>query len=505
MLKNIVANFVGRFWSILSNFLFIPLYIHYLGFESYSVISFTLVVAGLMAILDVGLTATLSREFARKDTASDEKVKIFKTLESIYLIVTVVVICIVFCFSEIYATKWLNNVAFGSDELSLFLKIISFDIGFQLLLRFYMGGLMGLEKQVTANIFQMFWGIIRNGLVVIIIIFIPRLDIFFLWQSMSTIIFSLFFRFLISKNLTGTSFTSLHFGIDIFVINKVWKFARGMMLISLVASLNTQMDKLAISKLLPIESLGYYSLAVSLATGLVVVVNPISTALLPRFTSLYTTGMKNIAVRLFKKLNVYIALLIFPLFIAMIIFPENLIWVWTGNSQIAEKTKYLLPLIALAYTMLALVILPYTIAIANGYTKLNNILGIISLFVTLPGYWLIVKFKGVEGVASVFALVQFLTTLIYMYIINKKYLGSIKDYLDYLKLYGLVILSTVIIVVLFSLTIPPFVHISRALSLLWIGVAILVSMIVCFWLFVPKEERAYLFLKIKKNKIRKND
>ena len=78
MLKNIVANFVGRFWSILSNFLFIPLYIHYLGFESYSVISFTLVVAGLMAILDVGLTATLSREFARKDTASDEKVKIFK-------------------------------------------------------------------------------------------------------------------------------------------------------------------------------------------------------------------------------------------------------------------------------------------------------------------------------------------------------------------------------------------------------------------------------------------
>ena len=505
MLRNIVANFIGRFWSILSNFLFIPLYIHYLGFESYSVISFTLVVAGLMAILDGGLTATLSREFARKDTEPDEKVNIFKTLESIYLIVTVVVICMVFCFSEIFATKWLNNVTFGPDKLSLFFKIISFDIGFQLLLRFYMGGLLGLEKQVTANIFQMFWGIIRNGVVVVVILFIPRLDVFFLWQTISTLIFVLFFRLSLSKSLTGSFFTSLNFGIDKFVINKIWKFAGGMMLISLVAALNTQMDKLAISKLLPIESLGYYSLAVSLATGLVVVVNPISTALLPRFTSLYTIGKKNAAVKLFEKSNIYIAILLFPLFIAMTIFPEELIWIWTGSSQIAEKTNYLLPLIAFAYTMLAFQILPYTIAIANGYTKLNNIMGIISLFVTLPGYWLIVRYKGDIGVAAVFALVQFFTTFIYMYIINKKYLGSTKNYWGYLKLYGLEFITTVIIVFLFSLIMPPFVHISRVLSLLWIGVAILISMIVCFRLFMPKEEQADMLLIMKRIKIRNNE
>lgn len=50
--KNIFANLIGKFWSLLSGFLFIPLYIKYLGFESYSVISFTLMIAGIMAILD---------------------------------------------------------------------------------------------------------------------------------------------------------------------------------------------------------------------------------------------------------------------------------------------------------------------------------------------------------------------------------------------------------------------------------------------------------------------
>ena len=49
MYRNIVANIVGRCWSILSNFLFVPLYIQFLGIESYSIISLTLVIAGLMA------------------------------------------------------------------------------------------------------------------------------------------------------------------------------------------------------------------------------------------------------------------------------------------------------------------------------------------------------------------------------------------------------------------------------------------------------------------------
>ena len=55
MKKNIIANVIGKFWSILSGFLFIPLYIKFLGFESYSIISFTLIIAGIMAVFDAGL------------------------------------------------------------------------------------------------------------------------------------------------------------------------------------------------------------------------------------------------------------------------------------------------------------------------------------------------------------------------------------------------------------------------------------------------------------------
>ena len=41
-----------------------------------------------------------------------------------------------------------------------------------------MGGLLGLEKQVKANIYQIGWGILRNGLVIFGIWLVPSLEMF---------------------------------------------------------------------------------------------------------------------------------------------------------------------------------------------------------------------------------------------------------------------------------------------------------------------------------------
>lgn len=41
-----------------------------------------------------------------------------------------------------------------------------------------MGGLLGLEKQVVANVYQISWSAVRNGLIIIPIVFIPSLKLF---------------------------------------------------------------------------------------------------------------------------------------------------------------------------------------------------------------------------------------------------------------------------------------------------------------------------------------
>ena len=484
MKKNIIANLAGRFWSIFSTFAFIPLYIKYLGFESYSVISFTLVIMGIMAVLDSGLTATLSREFARQDSSDEEKFRVFRSLEAGYLFIVFTCIVVIFLASEYIAEHWINVRAFTPGQIALFLKIMSFEIGFQLLLRFYMGGLLGLEKQVEANIYQIGWGILRNGLIIIGIMILPSLLFFFIWQTVSTLIFTLLFKINLQKNISRGNYLSFGFKIEKSVLSKVGNFAGGMMLIAFVSAVNTQLDKLSISKLLSIENLGFYTLAVSLSQGLMVVVNPIATAILPRFTGHYSSGQRLEAKNLFSKFSLLISILVFSIMINMVFFSKDLIWIWTGKYDIAEKTYKLLPIVAFAYGMLAMQGLPYMIAIANGYTKINNILGMISLIITIPGYYFATKNYGVTGAAVVFCLVQTVTTLLYIYFINNKFLKL--EFVFELLLKKIVlplIVATTIAGIFFYF--PNYFKENRLLDLFWIGTVTVATLLITTIVFIP--------------------
>lgn len=495
MKKNILANVMGRFWGVLSNFLFIPLYIKYLGFESFSIISFSLVIAGLMAVLDAGLSATLSREFAKANTTLVDKIRVFRTLESSYFIIISIVIIIVFLSSGLIASHAINLNTFSANEVSYYIKIISFDIGFQLLLKFYLGGLLGLEKQVKANVFLIFWGVFRNGLVVLAIIYRPTLEMFFAWQAVFTVLFAIVFRFLLYQELVGRYSFELKFKIEKEIFKKIWKFAGGMLLISLVAALNTQLDKMAISRLLPVESLGYYTLAVSLATGIFVLVNPISIATLPRFTALYSEGNLLEASKLYNKISLLLAILVFSIMVNMIFFSERLIWIWTGDVSLSQKANVFLPVLALAFSMLAMATVSYNIVVANAYTKLNNILGLASLFFTLPGYWYMTKIYGALGAAIVFCAVQTIITTVYIYYINKKFLHQELTTVFFRNLI-LPLFTSLSVVFCFSF-VPNLVSENRIFMLIWIGFSVLVAIIISLMLLLSKSEKL-MILKFKK-------
>jgi len=484
MIKNIIANFIGKFWSLLSNFLFIPLYIHFLGFESYSIISFTLVIAGLMIVLDAGLTATLSREFARTDHGMDHKIRIFKTLESTYFVIVGVVILIVFFASNLIAEHWLNLSSLTPGKVSLYLKIISFDIGFQLLFRFYLGGLLGLEKQVDANLYQIGWGVLRNGCVVILLLFVPNLELFFIWQTISTLLFTVILKLAIEKSLTGHFSLIFKPIIEKVVFKGVWKFAGGMLLIAFISSLNTQLDKLSISKLLSIESLGFYTLAVSLAQGLFILASPFATAILPRLTSLYSSDKATEASNLYKRISQVVSVVVFSVMANMVCFSKELIWIWTGQTALAEQVSYLIPVVAFSYTMYSLQLLPYNVAIANGYTKLNNLMGIFSLLITLPGYWFATKYYGAFGAAIVFCFVQTISTFIFLYFINRKFMKFNLLTTIYFKQIFIPLALSLIVAYLFSI-LPDMTDRGRIISFCWIGLSTMITLLITAIILIP--------------------
>ena len=63
--KNIAANFSGSIWQSLMSLAFVPLYIKFMGIESYGLIGIFATLQAMFVLLDMGLSATLNREMAR--------------------------------------------------------------------------------------------------------------------------------------------------------------------------------------------------------------------------------------------------------------------------------------------------------------------------------------------------------------------------------------------------------------------------------------------------------
>jgi hypothetical protein len=181
----------------------------------------------------------------------------------------------------------------------------------------------------------------------------------------------------------------------------------------------------------------------------------------------------------------------------LIFFSKEILWIWTGDESLADNAKIFLPFTAIAYSSISIVYIPFNIAIANGYTKINNYLGIISLIITIPGYYFISLSCGAIGVVMLFCAVQITSNIIYFILINKKFLKS-----NIFKTLLNTVLNPLIISLLigYSFSLLNIIDFkNRWLALLWIGLFTILIIVFCSLLFFKNQLAALLKFKSKTN------
>lgn len=475
---NVVANVAGKAWAVLASFLFVPLYIKYLGIEQYSLISFSLVLYGILHILDGGLTLTLSREFALSRSIED-KWKTFRILENCYLYIVVIIILMTIMGADFIATSWLKLDTINSTYAANCIRILGCSCGLQMLSSFYSGGFTGLERMVEMNGYRIVSSLIRAGLVVVPVAYTHSVFFFFAWQFVSDLLYALFLRIKLKPNKIMPKVSLLT--IEKKEVERVGKFAGGVFLISVIAAVNTQLDKIVISKIFEISELGIYTLAMTAAMGVISLTSPITAALQPRFTKLISEKKNDEVIRLYSLSFLFVSQLTLAISFVLSLNSFNILWVWTGDTYLAEKASVYLPILMIGAVAIAYQTIPYCIAIGNGCTRYNNFLGIASLLLTIPGYLVAGKHWGPKGVAYVYAISQMLITPIYIYCINKRFLGQLSSMSLLLK--SVLLPGLVIGLLSFALSLIPIFN-NRLLDLLrflLIGSITLAPAIINIW------------------------
>jgi len=423
--QNILANIIARGCGVISVYLFVPLYLKFLGIEGYGLVGFYSTLLAVLAFADVGFTATINREMARftvrRDSAAEMR-DLLRTYESAYLCTSSVLAVIIWALAPAIAGHWLRSTVLRPHEMAAAIRLMGVAIAFQLPSGLYIGGLMGLQRQVRANSVQTAWGVFRGlGAVLVLWLFSPTIFAFALWQMISNAIYCLAARLSLWRALPSSPGQSQpHFRWQVF--RNTWRYAAGMAGMAVVSTLLTQTDKLAVSKMLSLEMLGYYTLAGTLASVPLMLASPIASAVFPRLTGLVASEDSNGLTRLYHRTCALVAVATIPAGMTVALFAGDLIRVWTGSAIIAQRAGLVASLLLGGQLLQAISVVPFYVALAHGNVTLNLQINIASVLLITPLLiFLIIKY-GIVGAGFSWLIINLCTLPPYIYFLHRRFL-----------------------------------------------------------------------------------
>ena len=184
--RNIIANLIGNGWSAVLSIIVIPVYIHFMGIESYGLIGFSITLLAFFTILDVGIAQTISREMARL-TALSEKAQemrnLVRTLEILNWIIAISIGILMCCLAKSIALYWIQPDKLDHQTVYYAVILMGLSMMFQWPSSFYSGALIGLQKQVLLNVILAGMTTLRCvGAILILWTVSPTIKAFFIWQ-----------------------------------------------------------------------------------------------------------------------------------------------------------------------------------------------------------------------------------------------------------------------------------------------------------------------------------
>jgi O-antigen/teichoic acid export membrane protein len=393
---NIIANFAGGAWSALMALAFLPLYVRFLGIEAYGLIGVFASLMALFSVFDMGLSTTLSKELARLTAGSGSEKEardLVRTLELIYWGVGILIGIAVATAAPFIAHYWVNAEGIALTTLEHTIATMGLVIALQWPISLYSGGLGGLQRQILLNSVRIAGSTLQaGGAILVLWLWSPTILAYFIWQIFAGALFTAVLSWCLWNSLPSAGPVAFRESL----LTKNWRFAGGMMGITLLVTVLTQTDKIILSKMLTLEAFGYYSLATVIASALTYISNPIFSALFPRFSQALSSDGSTDVAQLYHKGCQLMALLILPIGIFAALFSKELLLLWFGSGPTAMQTYLLARLLIIGATLNALVALPYAFQLASGWTGLVLRVNLVSVVFFVPSLiWLVDRYGAV--------------------------------------------------------------------------------------------------------------
>jgi O-antigen/teichoic acid export membrane protein len=364
----------------------LPAYMKYLGSEAFGLIGFFTMLSSWMMLLDLGLSATISRQSASLKHSVEQMMKfkhILRSVEAVFVVIALMIVFGVYISDHWIADNWLKIETLDKSEVAYCISLMGVMIAFKWLVGLYKGAINGFEQQIWLNVY----GIIINSLKFIggfmLVKYISQTpSSYFEYQLFIGALELIIIHQKVYKVVPKTDNFLMP---SIKYLKIIMPFALGIAYTSGIWIVLTNIDKLFLSHILPLKEYGYFSLVAVVASGMSALSGPIGTAVQPRLTSLISQGKKEEAISLYKKATQFVSVIGFAVAGTVAVFSKELLYAWTGNMEAAQWAEDILFWYALGNGLLMVLAFQYYLQFAYGNLKYhiwgNTIFGLVQIIV----------------------------------------------------------------------------------------------------------------------------
>lgn len=420
VIRNTALNYAGHAYVLLVGILIMPFYLGHLGAEAYGLIGFFAVMQAWLQLLDAGLSPSLVRAVAHQQgTLARERStgQMLRSFEIIFLPLALLCGLAIYVSSPWIAVQWLNATELRPETLIHCIELMGMIVALRLYSTLYKSGIQGLEQHGWLNAANITIATLRYfGGLLLVSSFSQDPQDFFEFQLAVGILETLIFAGRAYQQMpTPHLFTGFNWDL----VKPIIPFAASMTLTSVLWVVLTQMDKVLLSEVLPLNEYGYFSLVALITTGIMMLTNPLVQALLPRMTVLVAEGRQAEMHALLLTANRFACSFLFPLAAVIALHGEDLIYAWTGDRAAAQWSQQILCWYSLGSAIMAISAFQFYLQYACGEMRLHIWYSVVSAIVTVPVMFFAIRYQGAYGAAMAWFLLRAVSIAIWPTIVHR--------------------------------------------------------------------------------------
>lgn len=374
----------------------LPWYLSILGPKQFGLISFVTALQVFLGLLDSGISQVSMREFSVRMNETQDGRHSAATLlfgfERIYWLVAICAGTITLLFSDYISNHWLvldpESTALGLAAVCGAAVIFTAQFPGTL----YRSFLAGAQEQVTLNVVAVTGLLLRHVGGVSLLLIWPQLSTYLIWQAGIAILETAVRQHLAWKIL-GIRRGDVTWNSA--ALSSIWPAVAKMSGAVILGALTTQMDKIILSRMLPIEQFGYYAIASTISQGVLNLIYPLVQAISPRMMqlSLHPVALRTLNIKLARS----IAIMVIAGAVGFIVLGEWVLGFWLKNPKAVAVVHPLLSILLIGSALNAFYHVGYFNWLATGMVRRILLVNVASLVVCLAITPPLVSIHGVIG------------------------------------------------------------------------------------------------------------